>query len=291
MTQRKIHRRRFLQLSGATTAALVLAACDGLELEVISEEPAAAAEGKEEAPKQVVMEEAEVPSQYSESPRLFEVTIAQLQKEMAAGARTAASITESYLADIAAIDADLRSVIETNPDAPKIAAQLDRERAAGQLRGPLHGIPILLKDNIDTADQMQTTAGSLARLAAGARCNRRGRAAAGRRGHPGQSQPERTVQLPRLQLDQRLERARWPVPQPLRFEPQPVRLQFWLGRGGQRQPGGRRAGHGDRQLARLPGPHLRHRRHQTNGRPQQPRRRHPHLAHAGYGRADGAHRC
>ncbi len=164
MTQRKIHRRRFLQLSGATTAALVLAACDGLELEVISEEPAAAAEGKEEAPKQVVMEEAEVPSQYSESPRLFEVTIAQLQKEMAAGGRTAASITESYLADFAAIDADLRSVIETNPDAPKIAAQLDRERAAGQLRGPLHGIPILLKDNIDTADQMQTTAGSLALL-------------------------------------------------------------------------------------------------------------------------------
>ncbi len=142
----------------------MLAACDGLELEVFSEEPAAAAEGKEEAPKQVVMEEAEVPSQYSESPRLFEVTIAQLQKEMAAGARTAASITESYLADIAAIDADLRSVIETNPDAPKIAAQLDRERAAGQLRGPLHGIPILLKDNIDTADLMQTTAGSLALL-------------------------------------------------------------------------------------------------------------------------------
>ena len=72
MTQRKIHRRRFLQLSGATTAAVVLAACGGPEPEVITEEPAAAA-AEEEAPKQVVMEDAEAPSQYSESPRLAEM--------------------------------------------------------------------------------------------------------------------------------------------------------------------------------------------------------------------------
>ena len=95
---------------------------------------------------------------------LGEVTIAQLQKEMAAGARTAAGITEGYLAAIEAVDDALCSVIETNPDAPAIAAQLDRERASGHVRGPLHGIPILLKDNIDTADRMQTTAGSLALL-------------------------------------------------------------------------------------------------------------------------------
>ena len=95
---------------------------------------------------------------------LGEVTIAQLQNEMAAGARTAASITEGYLAAIDAVDDALCSVIETNPAAPAIAAQLDRERAAGHVRGPLHGIPILLKDNIDTADHMQTTAGSLALL-------------------------------------------------------------------------------------------------------------------------------
>ena len=95
---------------------------------------------------------------------LGEVTIAQLQKEMAVGARTAAGITEGYLAAIEAVDDALCSVIETNPDAPAIAAQLDRERAAGHVRGPLHGIPILLKDNIDTADRMQTTAGSLALL-------------------------------------------------------------------------------------------------------------------------------
>lgn len=95
---------------------------------------------------------------------LGEVTIVQLQEDMAAGARTAASITEGYLAAIAALDDILRSVIETNPDAEAIAARLDSERAAGRVRGPLHGIPILLKDNIDTADRMQTTAGSLALL-------------------------------------------------------------------------------------------------------------------------------
>ena len=95
---------------------------------------------------------------------LGEVTIAQLQNEMAAGACTAASLTEGYLAAIDAVDDALCAVIETNPDAPAIAAQLDREREDGHVRGPLHGIPILLKDNIDTADRMQTTAGSLALL-------------------------------------------------------------------------------------------------------------------------------
>ena len=95
---------------------------------------------------------------------LGEVTIGQLQEDMAAGARTAAGIAEGYLAAIDAVDDALCSVIETNPDAPAIATQLDRERANGHVRGPLHGIPILLKDNIDTDDRMQTTAGSLALL-------------------------------------------------------------------------------------------------------------------------------
>lgn len=95
---------------------------------------------------------------------LGEVTIAQLQEDMAAGARTAAGITEGYLAAIDTVDDALCSVIEANPDAEAIAAQLDAERAAGRVRGPLHGIPILLKDNIDTDDRMQTTAGSLALL-------------------------------------------------------------------------------------------------------------------------------
>jgi len=96
---------------------------------------------------------------------LDEVTIEQLQARMASGAVTARQLVEAYLERIEAVDRRgprLRSIIETNPDALDIADALDRERTAGHVRGPLHGIPIVLKDNIDTADSMQTTAGSLA---------------------------------------------------------------------------------------------------------------------------------
>ncbi len=96
---------------------------------------------------------------------LEEVTIAELADQMAAGERSSVEITQLYLDRIAALDRDgprLRSIIETNPEALEIARQLDEERAAGTVRGPLHGIPIVLKDNIDTADGMTTTAGSYA---------------------------------------------------------------------------------------------------------------------------------
>lgn len=96
---------------------------------------------------------------------LDEVTVDQLQASMASGERTARSIAESYLERIEALDGqgtELRSIIETNPDALAIADELDAERAAGNVRGPLHGIPVALKDNIDTHDRMTTTAGSLA---------------------------------------------------------------------------------------------------------------------------------
>ena len=89
-------------------------------------------------------------------------SIAALVQAQADGSLTAASLTDRYLERIARLDPQTRSVIEINPEARDIAAALDRERAAGRLRGPLHGIPILIKDNIDTADRMQTTAGSLA---------------------------------------------------------------------------------------------------------------------------------
>lgn len=94
-----------------------------------------------------------------------EITIAALQEGMKSGKLTARSITEKYLARIDAVDKHgpaVNSVIELNPDALALADALDRERQARGPRGPLHGIPVLIKDNIATHDKMQTTAGSLA---------------------------------------------------------------------------------------------------------------------------------
>ncbi len=96
---------------------------------------------------------------------LEEATLSDLQAGMAAGRMTARSITQEYLTRIAELDRKgptLRHLIEINPDALSIADSLDAERKAGRVRGPLHGIPVLVKDNIDTADRMTTTAGSLA---------------------------------------------------------------------------------------------------------------------------------
>lgn len=93
---------------------------------------------------------------------LEEITMADLQSEMRAGRVTSRRLAEMYIERIKQIDPKLRSVIEINPDALAIADGLDRERSRGKIRGPLHGIPILIKDNIDTADRMLTTAGSLA---------------------------------------------------------------------------------------------------------------------------------
>jgi len=96
---------------------------------------------------------------------LEEATLDDLQKWMASGRMTSRSITQLYLNRIAALDRKgpaLHHVIELNPDALAIAASLDKERRAGHVRGPLHGIPVLVKDNLDTADRMTTTAGSLA---------------------------------------------------------------------------------------------------------------------------------
>jgi amidase len=94
-----------------------------------------------------------------------EISIDTLQQGFAAGRYSAYSVASAYLARIKAIDVAgplLKSVIETNPDALTIARELDRERALSGARGPLHGVPVLIKDNIDTADRMQTSAGSLA---------------------------------------------------------------------------------------------------------------------------------
>jgi amidase len=100
-----------------------------------------------------------VPTKYNEA------TVAQLQAAMASGKLTSVELTEFYLARIRALDQGpegVNSIIELNPDALKIAQHADDLRSQGKVLGPLHGIPVLLKDNIDTADKMQTTAGSFA---------------------------------------------------------------------------------------------------------------------------------
>src|SRR4051812_17499174 len=92
----------------------------------------------------------------------IEKSIPQLQSLMASGALSSRELTLGYLQRIADLNPLLHAVIETNPEAVAIAARRDAERRGGFIRGPLHGIPILLKDNVATADTMQTTAGSLA---------------------------------------------------------------------------------------------------------------------------------
>ena len=107
------------------------------------------------------------------APAILEAGVMEQQAAMAAGKLSASALVTQYLARIAAIDKrgpTLNAVIELNPDALDIARALDRERAAGKLRGPLHGIPVLLKDNIATGDKMSTSAGSLA--LAGVRASR-----------------------------------------------------------------------------------------------------------------------
>ena len=105
---------------------------------------------------------------YQAKPFEFEeATVADLQDAMKSGKHTARSIAESYLARIGEMDKHgpaVNSIIELNPEAGAIASALDRERKEKGVRGPLHGIPVLIKDNIDTADKMMTTAGSLALL-------------------------------------------------------------------------------------------------------------------------------
>ena len=100
---------------------------------------------------------------------LDELTLAQLQDGMRSGRYTSRRLCELYLARIDELDHKgpaLRSIIQTNPDALDTAGKLDAERKAGRVRGPLHGMPVLIKDNIATADRMETTAGSLALVGA-----------------------------------------------------------------------------------------------------------------------------
>src|SRR3954465_14068510 len=97
--------------------------------------------------------------------KLNEITIDELQQKIKSGEYTSRSIAEMYLKRINDIDKNgpvINAVIELNPDALSIADSMDNERKSGKIRGPLHGIPVLIKDNINTGDKMMTTAGALA---------------------------------------------------------------------------------------------------------------------------------
>ena len=136
MKKEKQNRREFLKLSAAGIAAL------GLTKDI----------------------NANKISPFETNLELAEITIGELQAKMKAGELSARKLTEMYLERIREIDPKINSVIEINPDALKIADEMDKERKKGKLRSPLHGIPVLIKDNIDTADKMKTTAGSFALL-------------------------------------------------------------------------------------------------------------------------------
>ena len=149
-------RRRFLERTvAAGAAALLTPAAAGLSAQDTTQKQMRTA-GQ---PKR-----ATTPAQTAPFP-FAEMTIAQLQSRMEKGSLTSHALTAAYLARMDAIDASgpmLRSVIERNPDALAIADRMDAERKRGEARGPLHGIPVLIKDNIDSSDKMATTAGSLA---------------------------------------------------------------------------------------------------------------------------------
>ena len=103
-----------------------------------------------------------IPFEGDPHPELLEVTITELNRRLRSGTLTSRRLAEMYIERIRVVDPKTRSVIEINPDALSIADTLDKEIKRGRFRSKLHGIPILIKDNIDTADRMLTTAGSLA---------------------------------------------------------------------------------------------------------------------------------
>ena len=149
-----MQRRDFLKnssLAGLTmVSAAIVASCN-----------APVKPKKEEAQQEPAKTSGTAPGDFA----LNEMTIDGLQKKMQSGEYTSRSITQLYLDRIDAIDKKgpaINSVIEINPDALTIADEMDNERKSGKVRGPLHGIPVLIKDNINTGDKMMTTAGALA---------------------------------------------------------------------------------------------------------------------------------
>ncbi len=144
MTNGKFDRRRFLSITGLGAAGALLA---------------------QQIPRPMPPDLGPAPAPAPPPFELEEMTVGEMQEAMRSGRLTARSLAEAYLGRIDVIDKKgpaINAIIEINPDAVAIAEEMDRERKVKGPRGPLHGIPVLIKDNIDTADRMRTSAGSLA---------------------------------------------------------------------------------------------------------------------------------
>jgi amidase len=154
MSDGRVDRRAFLARAAAASAALAIPSACRLESRMNT---TGSADTTRTAPA--------IAAGVARNDEHFELTVAAARAQMERGALTSAALVQRYLARIDAMDRrgpHVNAVIELNPDAESIANTLDDERKAGTLRGPLHGIPVLIKDNIDTADTMSTSAGSLA---------------------------------------------------------------------------------------------------------------------------------
>ncbi len=214
---------------------------------------------------------------------LEELSLADIAAAFAEGRLTSQQLTQGYLTRIDKLDRhgpNLRSVIETNPRALEIAAALDNERKTHGSRGPLHGVPILIKDNIETSDHMMSTAGSLALegwyASQDAPLVERLRAAGAV--ILGKTNLERVGEFSLHSFVERLERPRRPVPQPIRRQSHALRLELRVGSRGLRESLRDCRGHGDRWIDCKSGLGQRHRRFEAYSRPGQPPRHRADLA-------------
>ncbi len=280
--ERRLSRRRFLGATAAGGAALLMG---GGASSALAYDPPTDA-GIRRARRR------------DEDEDWFEASFRDLQRLMRRGEISSVGLTKAYLRRIRDLNPVLGAVIETNPQVLKIAAQRDKERRRHRVRGPLHGIPILLKDNIATNDRMETTAGSLALEGSQVRRDAEIVTRLRRAGAVvlGQGQPVGMGQLPRLHpagLPERLECARRLHAQPVRAGLGSVRLELRLGGrcGGQPVRWCRR--HRDRRVDPVPGRQQRRGRDQAHARAGVAARDHPDRPLAGHGRSDDPdrHRC
>jgi hypothetical protein len=225
---------------------------------------------------------------------VVELSATDARDRMAAGTLTSEALTKAYLDRIAAIDdagPQLNAVIEINPKAMADAAALDAERKAGKVRGPMHGIPVLIKDNVDIAG-MVNSAGSLALAdnhpATDAFVAKRLRDAGAV--ILGKTNLSEWAELPLDPIIVRVELARRSDEEPVCARSQSVRLELRHRLGDRRQPCGGWCRHRDRRQHHLPGIRQRTRGTEADRRTGQPQRHHPDLGFAGHRRPDGQNR-